>query len=797
MSARSQDGSGDDWVPAAFLAAAAILSILFYRDFVFSPGRMLFGSDMIDQAYQLRKFGVDEIRAGRGVPLWNPYVSGGLPYLAVLPGPIFYPSSLLYFVLPLYRAIGWTFVLHTFLAGAFAYFAARSFRLARSASVVCGFAFMFTGYVVSHLYGGQDGRMFAMTLVPLAFGLLERGLRSGRLGWFLGLGAVVALQVLTPHVQVMYFSSLSLAFYLLYHLLVRVERDRGVRAYARPAGLFALAFVLAALLGAVQLLPTYGLLEHAIRGSGESGYAFASSWALPPQELTAFFLPDLIGSLGPLPTPDALGTYWGSNGFKLHTEYLGIVPLALGTIAVAGSIGRGGGSKAAFDREVRRNVWFFAGASVLGVAFALGSATPVHRIGYALLPMIKGLRAPAMMLGPVSFFVAMLAGLGWQRVLGAGVETGEGGARPLPWAWILGLSAPFLGVGLFAAASPAGLLDFVYLSWYPAGWPRQPAPGLASLVRTGGLILLFLWLVTLATAFGVARRRIGEWAVLGLLVLLVADLWRIDARYLRTVDPDEVFEADGAVEYMAAELRPGERVWQLEGTYGKNELMYFGIPSIAGSQNFRLRWTERLVGGLGYENMFRSAALWPLFDLRYATSRSELDIPILRPVAEREGKRVYEVDPNVPHAFFPAAVRLAADTADALRSTLAVRDPREVAVVEMAGPIDAGAGSAELLRYEAGRIQLRVRAEAPGLLFVSEIFHPDWRATLDGETVPVLRTNVAFQGVEVPAGEHELLLLFLSPDYRMGRLLSLGTLVAVLAYLLLRGVRRRTAREES
>ena len=176
----------------AFLGAAVLVTILFYRDFIFHSDRLLAGSDMLLEGYPLRKFFVDEIIAARGVPLWTPHVYAGMLYVALLPGPIFCPSTLLYFVMPLSRTIGWTFVLHTFLAAVFAYFMGRSFRLRPWASAVCGSSFMLTGYVASHLLGGQDGRMFAMTLVPLAFGMLERGLRTGDLRWYCGLALTVA-----------------------------------------------------------------------------------------------------------------------------------------------------------------------------------------------------------------------------------------------------------------------------------------------------------------------------------------------------------------------------------------------------------------------------------------------------------------------------------------------------------------------------------------------------------------------------------------------------------------------------
>ena len=105
------------WSGLAFSLVAAALALAFYRQFVLDGRLMLYGDDMLNEGYQLRSFGVEEIRSGRGFPLWNPFVYGGQPYLAILPGPVFYPTSLLYLLLPLFRAIGWTFVLHTALGG--------------------------------------------------------------------------------------------------------------------------------------------------------------------------------------------------------------------------------------------------------------------------------------------------------------------------------------------------------------------------------------------------------------------------------------------------------------------------------------------------------------------------------------------------------------------------------------------------------------------------------------------------------------------------------------------------------
>lgn len=768
---------GPAWITPGFLVAIAVAVLLFYRDFVFHADRLLFGTDMLIEGFPLRRFALQEIEAGRGLPLWNPFVYGGLPFLATLPGPIFYPSSLLYLALPLHRAIGWTFVLHTFLATAFGYFAARSFQLGRPAAAVSGTAFGFSGYLMSTLYGGHDGRMFAIVLIPLALGMAERGVRTGKGVWFLGMAAAVALQIFTPHAQMMYFSSLWLLAFCLFRLVYAGGERRNGQASLRRGAWVVGAFALAGLIGAVQVLPAWGLLQHVNRAAQETGYAFASSWAMPPQELTALVLPDLIGSLD---------SYWGANPFKLHTEYLGSGALALAVVALAGSIGR--------STEERGVVWFFAAAAGAGALFALGSATPVHRVAYEIVPLMDSFRAPSMMLGPVACFVALLAGFGWEQV--------QREDRPFPWGAIWLLSLPFLGLGLAAALAPQGLLDFVFYAWYPGGWPNRPPAKLVGALRAGGMIILLSWLVVAAVAWLRRRGRVGEWVFIPVVLLLAVDLWRVDARYLRSASVEEFFRTEGTIETISERLRSGERVWPLERSYDANELMYHRIPSVSGTQKFLLSWYERLVGGLTQENLLRNPVLWELFDLRYVTLRSPQEVPPLRAieVGSSEGRRLYEVEADLPHAFFPRRITIARDAADALRRTLALPSGGEEAVVELPEGVEAppaGAGRAVVEVWHPDEVSLSVEAERAGLLFVSEVWAPGWRARVDRTRTPLYRVNAAFRGVLVPEGRHQIRLAYEPAAVRWGGWLSAAGVAGLLLGLAVPAWRRPAAERKA
>ena len=57
-------------------------------------------SDQYIAGYAFREFGASTLRATGHFPLWNPYLFGGMPYIAAMHGDIFYPTFLLRLVLP-------------------------------------------------------------------------------------------------------------------------------------------------------------------------------------------------------------------------------------------------------------------------------------------------------------------------------------------------------------------------------------------------------------------------------------------------------------------------------------------------------------------------------------------------------------------------------------------------------------------------------------------------------------------------------------------------------------------------
>ncbi len=763
-----------------FALAATAATTVFFGSFILHPEQMLFGSDMVGEAYPARLFAVQEVEAGRGMPHWNPFVYAGIPYLSILPYPVWYPTSLLYFVMDLHRAIGWAFVLHFLLAGFLAYTLARELRMAPGAAAVVGVSYMFTGYIVSHLYAGQDGRMFAMQLTPALFLFAERAVARRRAHWFLWLALIAVLQMFSPHVQMMYFATLAVGAYVVFRLTQVWRAEREWKPVAVLAAAFVGAYALVAVITLVEIWPTLNMVAFSHRAARD--YAYGSSWAMPVQETLAAIWPDFQGTLE---------TYWGTNPFKLHTEYLGAVPVLLAVFALA----------------VRRTprVWFFTGLALVALLFAWGGATPIHRIAWWTLPMMKSFRAPAMTYSLVALAVVVLAGYGAQALYDRRDRLADG--KHLAWKVVGGFGLLWILLWMWLAASPDAFVGFWSGILHGGLDPARAefARRAMSDLRSGlGLFALF-WGLAVGALWLAARGRVAPvFACAALAILAMVDLWRVDRAFYATLPVADMTASDPAIEVLQNAPRP-YRVLALPDAYGPNDLMVHRVPTVGGLQKFRLRWFDDLLGqdmsGLG------NTAVWPLLDLRYVASAQPIPLEELSLVHEGGGgPLVYQWRGPTAGAWI---VHEATARPDGVAPGQAVLDPAfdpfRTALLEpgatapslaapSAPPIAAGQGVRWRV-HEPDRLVLDVTAPADGLLVVSEVYHPYWRATVSGTEAPVLQVNVALRGVPVPQGSHRVVLTFADPAVTRGAWASVAGLVVWLALVGATWRRRGAARE--
>jgi hypothetical protein len=746
-------------------------------------GMIVLGDDQFIAGYSFRSFGAEFFRATGSVPQWNPYLFGGLPFIAAQHGDIFYPTAWLRWIVPTDIGMSLGYAIHLLLAGWFMWLFLRSLRVRWGAAVIGGVAYQLSGIVASMVRPGHDGKMFVSALTPLLFYALLRAVRDGR-PWGYGLTALtVGLSMLTPHYQMTYYLLVAAGVWTLWLVFFDPERPSGRKwpvSLAAALGAVLLGIAIAAL----QVVPFLEYIPFSPRAEGgpSGGWEYATAYSFPPVEVFTAVLPQFNG---------IHDTYWGPNFFKLHSEYLGAVVIVLAVLGWR-------------DGQRRRLVWGLTAIAVLFLLVSFGGHTPFYRLWYEVMPMMKKVRAPGMAFFLVAFPVAVLAGLGAERLLARRV-TGR---------------AVLIGTGVVAIFALLGVLGVLQNVAYALADPQQGQRVALNEpeLRAGSLRLLVVALLAMAALWAVAADRIRGWAAVAAIVVVTAgDLWSMDRRYVEPIPgADITFREDPVIAALRAAPKP-YRVLdvpypQFGGpVYPGSVLMSYEIPSVLGYHGNELRYYDELMGG---KNVWQYALMPNVLDLvaaRYIILRQSQPLPGWHEIAatddaafqgpavlfERDTAPEYarvlsaaakipgdQIVPTLIDPGFPVdRLALYADTAAVTPAPLGqgVPEPSPVA--------------ASVTEWAPGtiRVSLSPAPTETSYLLVSENWYPAWQAEIDGQAAPVHRANHTFLSVAVPPGASEVLFRYESDSYRTGRLVTLLALIAT-ALLLASGFMTRKMR---
>lgn len=743
------------------LAALTLLWPLLTGQILFGGGR----SDMFIAGYSFRLFGATEFLAHGAIPQWNPYLFGGLPYIAAMHGDIFYPTAWLRWIMPVDLAITWGMAIHFVLAGWLTYGFARALRLGWTAAITAGVAYELSGIVASQMSPGHDGKLFVSALTPLAFWVLLTAIRGGRTWAFGAFGLVVSLLVL-GHYQMCYFLMLALGLWTLYLAFWDSERRPGASPW-QALGLAAVGVLVGIGIAGLQVLPFLEYIKYSPRASGgpNTGWQWVTSFAMPPSEVFTTILPQFNG---------VLDHYWGGNPLKFHTEYLGLLPITLALLALG-------------DTSRRRLVLAFVVGAVFFQLIAFAGHTPFYRPFFELLPMLKKMRAVGMVFFLVAFAVSILAGIGLERLLAGRVSS-------------RGVLLLLGGFGAFALLGVVGVLQPIAEGLAipeRMGAVQANAPEL----RAGALRLLAVVLLSAGGLWSIATGRLrGASAAAVLLVLTAGDLWSID-RLFYTFSPraSVLFQDDEITRHLAS-VTPPYRVFDAQGSYPGATLMKYRVPVALGYHGNELRFYDELAGSAQGYAPLQSHSLLDQLAIRFVILADTVAIPgwhrVLGPVNNAFGNPavLYEQDSTPPYARVVANAAKVKD--DQVPETIAnprfpVRqvalfsDTASVQPAPLVQPLTPSAVSAEVRDWRPGamRVALTGTNPAASYLVVAENWYPDWRATVDGVPAPVLRADHALLGVVVPPGAREVSLQFRSATYDRGKLVSLVSLVLALAMI--------------
>jgi len=769
--------------------AYLILSAFFLGASLF-PSAMLFGTDFIAGAYMSRKFLIETIRQFHTIPFWLPYVYGGVPYVDAGAADLFYPLSWpLRLLLPPHTVPPWLYLFHFALAGLLTYLFLRELGLGRIASSVSGFAYMFTGQIVTLIYAGHDGKVIVSSLLPGLFWLVHRGVRLKRLREFIWSGGFLGCILFSGHIQMVYYSLLALGLFWLVLLILQWRKEKKKTLVAKGVLGLAIFLILGFALTAVQYLPFYSYIPFSPRGGEEGrGIEFAKSWSMPPEETLNAIIPDFSGmSIG----NTAYDTYWGQNIFKLHSEYLGVLPFLLAVLGVV---------LLWKEKHLRNYLTFFIGLLILGLLFAWGAYTPFFSLFYNLLPYYKKLRGSGMAFFLVSFSMACLAGLGAEAVVNRREEGNKPGRnkRLLLGLGITGGAALLLG--LFVSGAREGIIAFLGNHFVHESQKYQQLQANYDHFVSGTFIATLFLILQVVLLVLMLRRTLPKawWAGLAI-GLLVLDLWRIDFRF-RQIEPPplQYFQADEVVRIL--EQDPSlYRVWPLEYDKMGNYMMVFNIQNVRGEHPIPLKRYNEFVGAdntgrVDWHNLQDKPNLLNLLNVKYLVTyhraeefvqQARFVFPQLKLIADGTFK-VYENLDVLPNAFCVGRYEVIKDP-DKILDRIAQQsfDPKRIAILEEEPEKTLSLPDSMTYKVEIDRktspneFRLSCEVNNPCLLVLTDNYHPSWNAYVDGRLTKVMRADYTFRAINLPAGKHDILFRFESRPFRLGLLITILTLTLI------------------
>lgn len=725
-------------------------------------------------------------------------------------------------------------------------------------SAVGAIAVTFCSYNMQIIQVGHNTKMVAIAFMPWVLAALVYAYRRNAVLGAVFFAFALSFQIKANHPQITYYLAFIVLGYAIAELCGALAAQKKLKAAARyaapvsdsiltsgttvvppfrqtPAGRWLTASVLVlvgGLLGiatnANKLLPTYEYAEYTMRGGSELTHDkdnqtgdglkldYATAWSYGIQETPNLLIPNFNGgaSSGELsresetykylrsagvPNAESLRKgmplYWGPQPFTAGPMYLGAVSLFLFVFGLC--VIRG------------RYKWWIAGVSVLALLLAWGSHFMwFSEIFFKYAPLYNKFRTVSMILVILQVTVPLMGILG--------VNAALFGREPLPEGKIrnglltaLGVTG---GISLLFALFP-GLAGSFSSASDPMVFGNNTALIAAleddrrSLLRADAFRSLIFILLSAGVFFAAWKgklKAVPAVAILG--VLLLADLWGVDRRYLnkdhfvteRNFDAqfsprpvDNAIHRDTDISY---------RVLDLSVNTFNDAIVSYHHKTIGGYSPAKLQRYQDLIDFHIAPEMNRLAS-----DINAAlpTAGTIADLEAgleYYPVLAMLNTKYIVIDGNslpltygrrLGNAWFVERSRTA-PTADAEMAALGTIDPAEEAVIfdsqSAEGTVTeypgASGGSIVLKEYSPDRLKYDVNAPVPGLAVFSEIYYPaGWKAYVDGEEAPVLRADYALRALLMEEGDHKVEFIYDPDSFTVGKNISLASSVAIILLL--------------
>lgn len=740
------------------------------------------GAESVIQARE--KFGYE--------PLWAPNMYGGMPAYFIS-----YQLSVLNIDTLISKLFYGIFPAATFWVGLSGlFFLFRTLSISHFVSVIGAITVAFTTYIPIIIGAGHNSKFYAFNFIPwlfLGFFLLLNQYKNKWLSLAI-FSCALSLELRAGHPQVTYYFGIVMAIVWLFDSY-RSFKENQLQPCLKKTGLLAVG-ALIALLSVVH--PYWSKSEFtpfSTRGGSviteSSGlnldYAFA--WSQGVGELLTLVIPNSYGGAS------GDGAYWGPKAFTSGPHYFGALAtlfLVFGLVFYKG-----------------RWKWPFITTAFLTALFSLGNNFLFfNELMYSYLPYFSKFRTPEMWLIATVFSLTILAVFGLEEVLANKLFDKK-------WLYV---TAAVVGFGLILALAGNSLLSFekpgekqqiaeqiARSNRVSVNDPRvqqsvtqviknQLLPQRKKATQSDSWRFVILVLIGSGLLYAVSKGKLSKELALALLAVVVAfDMISVGKRYiphyskvptgfdqaakvkqqLTSLDEyirDNQFDSTGVWPY---------RSFPIASNPFNNAAPSFYYPSIGGYTAVKIGAFQDLIDHALYtaEGLPNTRVL-AMLNVKYMPITQQAQLREFKTVFSDKNGVVLELEQTLPKAWFVFDAFKAESGKEALDYVSSPSfDPWSSAIVEgLEEEADfevENESIATVTTYEPRKITIKTSNPEDGFLVLSEMYYPKgWKAFLDGNEIPIYKTNFVLRGMFVPKGEHEIELTFNPTSHEIGVLVS-------------------------
>lgn len=672
-----------------------------------------------------------------------------------------------------------------------------SFRVNPWIAILGGVVFAINGFMIISYMAGHNSKALAISVMPLVLSGIHLTYDRNRWLGLLVTSFALGIEIYANHLQITYYLLMIVMAYGIYQLISHAKQGILKRFFINSSVLVGAAILALGLnFGRLYTLFEYskfstrGPSELTIQGKSDGldkDYVFNYSNGI--FEPLVLFIPNILGgsSSEELSKSSAVAqslqnagyrgaqltnqlksipTYWGDQPLTAP-YYAGVIPIFLFVLAF-------------FVLPRKQTIWLTC-LVILGIVLSWGkNFEAFNYFIYDHLPLYSKFRSVTFTIIITIFCIYLLGFQGLQQWLNSANKKGtlfKAVAISGGFALILLVLAGFF--------SYKGTIDSQLPDWFVTALREDRQ----SMLQKGAFkALAFILLAGGLMWFYIKEKVSQKLLVVGLLALITIDMVVEGKKYVNgdsfEKESQSIVAANEANQFIQSQAKPGERVLNLQNPFNEAHTSYFH-ESIGGYHGAKMRRYQDLISNCLNNEL--SAIITNLQD-----GKRSFNTPVLNMLNTKyfmAGGTRNAVLPNNKaqgNAWFASSIKTVQSPDEEIAATCGLS--RNGAVVDQSkfkGEISVGKGKVLLEQKTPNELTYKVEASKSGLVVFSEIYYPKgWSATIDGETVDIMRANYVLRALNVPEGSHTIKFNFAPKSYELGKTVSLASSIIFILLLI-------------